>query len=728
MAVFVSPPKSQPHRTPKPPTEQTTKNPRTIHRADPKESFVFSLLTPFALWLAPLLAVPLVLHFMGRTEPKTRDFPSLLPVQESLRRAMRRHRVKNWLQLILRTLALLCLLLAAAGPVWRTGSTLQPPSVAGLLLHNGAYAGALDEHGQTLITRQKSLRAALDSLTEGRVFTEFLLAGASEPLNGELAMRYGHPGEAMARLFRRTGENTGDHDPVHIFVPVFNASDLAALSATARPWLESRPQARLMILDHTGHTLRLQAFGEVRAVFEREGLLTLRVATTAQHPPVWTSRSGAGETVRTAQLRDDTAVVVVPLPTGSVSARAGTGPEWIAGAFSLAESDPTRATHALTGVATAFRIPPPATLCHLGPRGAIASLASLGEGGPRLRIASLSSAAEVDRHNCRLLYLADPYDLDANLLASAAAVVRSGGRLILETGPRTDPVLWNRNLLVPLGVGRLTTVENSATPAAARARHDALSQLGIRARDVDRWGKPGTVTTRLGFLPTAGTGVLLATAGTRNQTSQSGKTRQRGHETSPLLVHRRLGSGDILLWTTSLSNPAWSDLGLGPWPALMHQAFLEQAGTGGIEPRTVDTDSLVFLPSADENPPRVMDPDGNPFSRLRAEAGGWIAGPFDQPGLYRVEGSSWLAAGLATPPATPTIADWNTFRESLGETARERTTRIDGDKDWRGLYGGLRLRLGLLLITALLLFAEGIVSLRLSPFLPALRNESTRNT
>src|SRR5215217_3404931 len=107
---------------------------------------MFSLLNPFLLWFAPLLAAPLLIHFLGRAEPKTRDFPSLLPVQGILARAMQRHRLKNWLLLLLRTLMLLCLLLAAANPVWRTRG-FAPPAATGLLLHNGVYGEAPREAG-----------------------------------------------------------------------------------------------------------------------------------------------------------------------------------------------------------------------------------------------------------------------------------------------------------------------------------------------------------------------------------------------------------------------------------------------------------------------------------------------------------------------------------------------------------------------------------------------------
>jgi hypothetical protein len=241
---------------------------------------MFSLLTPAALWLAPLLALPLAIHFMGRAQPKTRDFPSLLPVRESLQRAMRRHRIKNWLQLILRTLALLCLLLAAAGPVWRDGSALNPPAAAGVLLHNGAYAAAPGdppgEGGRTLRDRQEALRADLDSLTSGNVVAEYVLPEA----DGKPIARFGRPAEALARLFRKAR----DPAPTHLFVPVFAARDLEGIARAARPWLEAGPRARLIVVDHGGARARLRAFGEVRAEFNREGVLAISSATAARHP------------------------------------------------------------------------------------------------------------------------------------------------------------------------------------------------------------------------------------------------------------------------------------------------------------------------------------------------------------------------------------------------------------------------------------------------------------
>jgi hypothetical protein len=66
---------------------------------------------------------------------------------------------------------------------------------------------------------------------------------------------------------------------------------------------------------------------------------------------------------------------------------------------------------------------------------------------------------------------------------------------------------------------------------------------------------------------------------------------------------------------------------------------LEGSWAAGVEARRADTDSLVFWPAtgrATETPPRVFDPEGRPFARVRGDAGGWTIGPFDLPGLYRI--------------------------------------------------------------------------------------------
>jgi hypothetical protein len=654
---------------------------------------MFSLLNPFLLWFAPLLAAPLVIHFLGRAEPRTRDFPSLLPVKGLLVRAMQRHRLKNWLLLILRTLLLLCLLLAAAGPVWRTRGFAPPESTA-LLLHNGAYALAPRGGGESWLQAQRRLAKGLDSLTPGRA----TVARALPDADGAAA-RFGDWPEAAARLLRSASGSA-----THVFLPVFDARDLEGLAPSLKAWLEADGARRAVLLDYTDAREGLDAFGEVEAFYKPDGALALRAATRAEHKVLWKISSNSQSAGRETRRREGRAEIELPLPPAG----------WITGAFVLDEADRGTFAAEASEQAVAVRVPAPARLCHVsevskgGAGGTPATLASLGDEGPRLRIASARDDAGLGSEPCAVLYLADPANAGP-LLARAAAVLRAGGKVIAGAGPRADIALLNRNLLAPLGVGRFTAAGPAHGEGVRAAAHgDALARLGARA---SAWGEPGVARKWLAFAPAEGTSVLLSVK------TASGR--------EPLLAHRRVGRGALLLWTTSLDDPAWSDLGLGPWPALMHAAFLDagaQEGTGA-DLRAFDSDSSGFFPAADARAV-VTGPGGaHPW---RAEAGGVRVGPFDRTGLYRVataEDTSWFAVRLAPARLSPAPDDaWKRFDAALGNVAASRTARLDGDREWRGLYGGFRLRSALLVLAALLLFAEGVVSLRLSP----LRNPGNR--
>ncbi len=645
---------------------------------------MISLLTPFALWLAPLAAVPLMIHLLGRARPKPRDFPSLLAVQGGLEHAMKRHRLKNWLQLILRTLVILCLLLAAADPVWRARDGFAPPAAAGLLLHNGAYGAVPAENKNgTLLAAQQGLLQGLDSLANGNAFAAPLFPEAG---GSSAVPRLGGDAAALGRLLLRAGEASAQG--AHIFIPVFDPRTLV-LDGSAerlREWLGSGhdgPHRRAVFIDFTDAAARLTPFAEASTDFSRDGIVLLRIPVAGDAAPVWTPRAGAP---RETTLRDGKAEIALPLPADG----------WITGSFSLPGRPGAR--YGWPEFPVSLRVPPPATLCHLGAPGSFASLATLGAGGPRLRVMPLSDAGDIERHDCTLLYLDDPPGLDSRTLALAAGLARSGGRVIFGTGRRTDPALWNRHLLGPLGLGRMEPVRQHE-PLAARANVDALEALGWRA---ETWGDPGTVRARMGFTASPEAAVLVAAGAPASE--------------HPLLVHRSFGSGALLLWLTALDDPDWSDFALGPWPALLHQAFAADAWSAGVAPFGTASGTSLFLPAADDTPLRVLSPEGIPVESMIPEPGGVRVGPFESAGNHAVvqgRDTAWLAVHPPLVAAPDAVDGWRMLHEALGSEVAARTVRVDAD-DWRRPYGGERLRLWLLLAAALLLFAEGVVSLRLS--------------
>ena len=96
--------------------------------------------------LAGLLAagVPLLLHLVQRREPPTVVFPAVRYLVDATREHQRRLRIRHWLLLLLRTLLVVALVLAAAGPtVRRSGVTEHAPGALVLVLDNSLSSAAV---------------------------------------------------------------------------------------------------------------------------------------------------------------------------------------------------------------------------------------------------------------------------------------------------------------------------------------------------------------------------------------------------------------------------------------------------------------------------------------------------------------------------------------------------------------------------------------------------------
>jgi hypothetical protein len=68
--------------------------------------------------------IPILIHLLNRQRFKEVDFPTLRFLQEMQRQKMRRVRVRQWILLLLRTLAVLALVLAMARPVLKSEASL----------------------------------------------------------------------------------------------------------------------------------------------------------------------------------------------------------------------------------------------------------------------------------------------------------------------------------------------------------------------------------------------------------------------------------------------------------------------------------------------------------------------------------------------------------------------------------------------------------------------------
>ena len=107
-------------------------------------------LAPLFLRFLPLAALPLLFHLFFRVRRRRRTFPSLLFFLAADPRVHYRRKVREWLLLLLRTLALLLLILGLARPVFR-GSGGVPRKLAAVV-DNSASMRAVDAAGEISVT------------------------------------------------------------------------------------------------------------------------------------------------------------------------------------------------------------------------------------------------------------------------------------------------------------------------------------------------------------------------------------------------------------------------------------------------------------------------------------------------------------------------------------------------------------------------------------------------
>ena len=120
---------------------------------------------PWALLGLAAAAFPVLLHLFARREPPTVVFPATRYLAETARAHHRRLTLQHWLLLLIRTLLIIALVLAAAGPTLPSGgaSTHAPAALALVLdnsLSSAATAGGTPVLEQLRARAREILRAA----------------------------------------------------------------------------------------------------------------------------------------------------------------------------------------------------------------------------------------------------------------------------------------------------------------------------------------------------------------------------------------------------------------------------------------------------------------------------------------------------------------------------------------------------------------------------------------
>jgi hypothetical protein len=184
-----------------------------------------TFLNPFA-WLAALAAaVPLLVHLFSRRKARREVFPSVRFLRQVHRQEVRRLRLREWLLLLLRTLAVLCLALAFGRPAIQgsLGAANRAPATVVALVDRSLSMRAVGPRG----TRFEEARGKLREL-----------AGLMEPGSEEQVLTFDRRPVPLFEDFT--------HDPARLRAaaqalrPGHGGTDLAAALREGARWLSGR--------------------------------------------------------------------------------------------------------------------------------------------------------------------------------------------------------------------------------------------------------------------------------------------------------------------------------------------------------------------------------------------------------------------------------------------------------------------------------------------------------
>ncbi len=384
---------------------------------------------PLYLSLLPLALAPVIFHLFFRIRRKALPFSTFMFFQRIHPRLSARRKIREWLILLLRSLAVALLLLAFAGPLWTAGG-LGGRTAAVLVLDNSASMTRRDASGQSLLEAAKAAaRAALDTLDAGDAAA--LLVTVSDPAAPQAAELVrdldslraalnaippteagGAPADGLRRALGLLAAAPAARREIHVFTDLQENDWSRPASAAALPAGLSLHFHRLTPGESPANaTLLALELPRTRHLASRRLPLTVRLRAGAQ--PVtalvnWLEEEGRPSALEIRLSADEEKAVVIPLAPRAPGLY--TVPVWLSGDGFEADN---RAV-------LRFDVQPRQTILFVGPRSAFGFLpAALAPGGD----ASLSGLEPL---------FAEPAE-------AAAALARQAPLLVAVPWPRLPP-------------------------------------------------------------------------------------------------------------------------------------------------------------------------------------------------------------------------------------------------------------------------------------------------
>jgi len=432
-----------------------------------------NFLNPLFLVGLAAAAVPLLIHLLTRRRPRRTEFSSVEFLREARVVQMRRFRLREWLLLLLRMLAVACLALALARPVLQ-GAAAGGGSTAVTLLVDKSLSMQAREGDGTLFerARQRALAILYALEPEDRVQI-FAFDEQAEALFPEPVQDHGRARAALEAL-TPSGRATDTEAALTRALGALETvpavqRELYLLSDWQKTGFPSAPPDRSAL---PGLRLRLVAVSDETEVMNR-------TVTSARYRPgeppsveVGIARYGA------EPERNDVPVTASSLVEGGLWREAGRGflSEESGGLLILREKlgfggrveigddalleDNRRAFPG--GTAGAVRV----GIVSNGRALPLVLETGASAGSHELRRLELTRLSTRDLAGLDVLVLDDPPALSEPALAAVVDFARAGGGVVLVLGPATSPSFLNQRLLPALGDWRVAAevpVEASGT-------------------------------------------------------------------------------------------------------------------------------------------------------------------------------------------------------------------------------------------------------------------------
>jgi hypothetical protein len=601
-----------------------------------------AFLNPLVLLALAAAAIPILVHLFNFRKPRRVDFSSLQFLRELERRTMRRMRLRQWLLLALRTLAIAFLVLAFARPTVESGWAAvfggRVETASALVIDNSLSMTVRDAQGE-LLTQAKELAAAVAS---------------ASTLGDELYVVATIGGPARPQAFRHAGPAL---DAIDAIEPRAGGTSLAPALERAFAVLDGSDLLNREVLVLSD--LQASTFLDTSRVPAPEGVrVTLLPLGERRHAnlAVTDARvvSRVVEPGRPVQV-EATLVHFGPSPAQGVTASLFLEGERVAQATvdlqpNVPQSVRFTATPRAAGwLAGEVRIEPDAfpyddvryLVLHVpetrrvllvqgqGQRADLIELAlTLGDPEGRYMVATIPEAeiAAQPLDAFDVVMLVGPSALASGTRAALARFVGDGGGLVLFPSERADEAL--SPLLAELGggsYGALTGRVGGNEPVARFGRADLEHPLfeGVldRTTGTPRLESPDFVAVAPPA-PAAGQTLIALSGG------------------EPFLHEIRAGQGTVLAFAAA-PDPRWGDFPMrGLFVPLMHRAVaLLSADDAATEGLTVRSGGAIRLAGAAEGL-RLVGPDGDEFAPAQRTVPGGVVLEVDEaveaPGIYAI--------------------------------------------------------------------------------------------